>query len=155
MNGSLVYVDAVRGIQGSYADWVAEFTRKWQRGQAAAGDFMDLMGPQIRLAAPGLRSTVGREAGTEAFRRAFIVMPDLTATVSRWAEREGRLFIEMTFHATIGGQRVDWHNVDRFVFENGYAIERIAYFNPSRVRAAFLRSPAGWLQLLKRRRLGL
>lgn len=155
MSNGLVYVDAVRGTQGSYADWVAEFTRKWQRGRAAASDFMDLMGPQIRLAAPGLRSTIGRDAGTEAFRRTFIVMPDLTASVSHWAEHDNRLFIEMTFHATVGGRRIDWDNVDRFAFEGGYAVERIAYFNPTKVRAAFLGSPAGWLQLAKRRRLEL
>lgn len=150
-----VYVDAVRGVRGGYADWVAEFARKWQRGSASCCEFMDLMGPQIRLAAPGLRPTVGRDAGTEAFRRAFLVMPDLTASVGGWAERDGRLFIEMTFAATIGGRRITWSNVDRFLFVQGYAIERVAHFNPARVRAAFLRSPAGWRQLFLRIRLGL
>lgn len=151
----LVYVDAVRSIRGSYDNWVTEFARKWQRGQASTEEFMDLMGPDIRLVAPGLRPTVGRAAGTEAFRRAFVVMPDLTATVSRWAQRDDRLFIEMTFEATVGGRRIVWPNVDRFVFVDGYAVERAAYFNPTKVRAAFLRSPAGWMQLLKRRRVGL
>lgn len=150
-----VYVDAVRGVEGSYADWVAEFDRKWRRGRESADEFMDLMGPEIRLVAPGLRPTVGRAAGTEAFRRAFLVMPDLTATVDRWAEREGRLFVEMTFVATVGNRRLAWPNVDRFVFVDGLAVERVAYFNPTKVRAGFLRSPAGWAQLLKRRRVGL
>ncbi|MDP3762390.1 MAG: nuclear transport factor 2 family protein [Ramlibacter sp.] len=153
--GRQVYVDAVRGRHGSYEEWVAEFARKWQRGRASAEDFMDLMGPEIRLIAPGLRPTIGRDAGTEAFRRAFMVMPDLTATVSRWAERGDRLFIEMTFEATVGGRRIAWPNVDRFVFEGGYAVERAAYFNPMKVRSAFLRSPSGWMQLVKRRWVGL
>lgn len=153
--GPLVYVDAMRGIRGRYGDWVAEFARKWQRGRASTEEFMNLMGPGIRLVAPGLRPTVGRSAGTEAFRRAFAVMPDLTATVRHWAGRDDRLFIEMTFEATVGSRRIAWPNVDRFVFVDGYAVERAAYFNPTKVRAAFLGSPAGWMQLLKRRRLGL
>ena len=49
----------------------------------------------------------------------------------------------------------DQTSVDRFAFVDGYAIERIAYFNPLKVRAAFMRSPAGWWQLLKRRTVGL
>jgi hypothetical protein len=150
-----VYVDAVRQVRGTYADWVAEFERKWRLGRGACEEFMDLMGPHIRLAAPGLRPTTGRSAGTEAFRRAFAVMPDLTATVSHWAQRDHRLFIEMTFIATVGGQRIAWPNVDRFLFVDGYAVERVAYFNPLKVRAAFLRSPAGWLQMFRRLRVGL
>lgn len=151
----LVFVDAVRGIRGDYDDWVAEFARKWQCGRESTDTFMDLMGPDIRLIAPGLRTTIGRTAGTDAFRKAFAVMPDLTASVSRWAARHDGLFIEMTFKATIGGHQIAWANVDRFLFVDGYAVERVAYFNPLKVRTAFMRSPAGWLQLLKRRWVGL
>ena len=147
---ALVFVDAVWGHLGSYDEWVTEFARKWQAGRASAETFMDLMGPEIRLVAPGLRPTVGRMAGTEAFRRAFAVMPDLTATVHGWAQRGDRLFIEMTFEATVGGRRMAWPNVDRFVFADGYAVERAAYFNPMKIRSAFLRSPAGWVQLARR-----
>lgn len=152
---ALVFVDAVRQVRGTYADWVAEFERKWCLGRLASDEFMDLMGPHIRLIAPGLRPTTGRSAGTEAFRRTFAVMPDLTATVGHWAQRENRLFIEMTFRATIGGRSIAWANVDRFLFVDGYAVERQAYFNPLKVRAAFLRTPAGWMQLWRRLRIGL
>lgn len=152
---SLVYVDAVRGVRGTYEEWVAEFARKWRLGRASTESFMDLMGPEIHLVAPGLRPTVGRSAGTEAFRRAFAVMPDLTATVGHWAQRDGHLFIDLTFEATIGRPRIAWPNVDRFVFVDGYAVRRTAFFNPLKVRSAFLRSPAGWVQLLRRHRIGL
>ena len=150
-----VFVDAARGIQGDYADWVAAFSNLWRGGRSNEQRFMDLMGSEIVLSAPGLRPTKGRAAGSEAFRRTFVVLPDLTADVHRWSATGDVLFIEMTFHATIGGRMVHWRNVDRFLFADGYAIERLAYFDPSRLRRAFLRRPSGWLQLLQRATSGL
>ncbi|MBX2802114.1 MAG: nuclear transport factor 2 family protein [Myxococcales bacterium] len=144
-----VYVDAVDGRVGDAEDWVASFEELWRQGRASTDRFMRLMGPTIRLVAPGLSPTVGRAAGTEAFRRTFRLFPDLRAEVLRWSAREDCLFIEMQFSATAGGRPCRWWNVDRFLFQDGYAVERIAYFNPLVVRRALLRSPVGWCQLLR------
>ena len=38
---------------------------------------------------------------------------------------------------------------DRFLFAEGKAIERIAYFDPAEVGRALLRNPVGWRQLLR------
>jgi limonene-1,2-epoxide hydrolase len=91
------------------------------------------MSPEIQLSAPGLRTTRGWSACQEVFRRTFEVLPDLTARVHRWSADGETLFIEMTFRATIGGRLVEWDNVDRFLFRDGRAVERVAYFDPTRI----------------------
>ncbi len=150
-----IIVNTVTGQAGDYADWVQAFAELWRGGRSRRGEFMDIMSPDIQLSAPGLRTTKGRQACRQAFERTFDVLPDLTARVHRWSATGDALFIEMTFAATIGGQKIEWHNVDRFLFRDGQAIERVAYFNPVKVRRAFLRGPRGWLQLLRRIRSGL
>lgn len=147
-----VIVNTRTGETGDHAVWVAEFAEAWRGGCSRVDRFMDLMSPDIRLIAPGLKPTSGRDAGERAFRHMFDVLPDLTAEVQRWSAAGDALFIEMTFHATIGGRPTRWPNVDRFLFRDGYAVERVAYFNPLRVRRAFLRTPSGWLQLMRRLR---
>ena len=145
-------IDARTGRRGSVADWVDAFTALWHGGRDRLDDFMTLFGPQIKLSAPGLRSTVGHEAGREAFRRTFEVFPDMRASVERWACDGDALFIEMTFSATIGGDRTLWRGVDRFLIREGTVVERVAFLNPLHVRRALLRNPAGWAQLLRLRR---
>lgn len=113
---------------------------------------MALLDPEVLLIAPTRPpQSRGRIAGRAAFERAFRAMPDLRGTVRGWSADGERLFVEMTFHATIGGRRVDWPNVDRFRFHSGSAVERVAHFDPGVVRRAFLRSPAGLLQLARLR----
>jgi hypothetical protein len=150
-----IVINSSTGARGSYADWVEEFTQLWQAGQPRVHDFMSIMSPDIKLIAPGLKPTTGAKACQQAFEKTFEVLPDLTAQVHRWSVSNDALFIEMTFTASIGGRKVSWANVDRFIFRDGMAIERVAYFNPSRVRKAFLRGPRGWLHLIRRIRSGL
>ncbi len=151
---STVVINTRTGEQGNYADWVAAFAALWADGRSSLDRFMDLLSADVRLVAPGLKSTRGRTAGLEAFRRTFEVIPDLTATVHRWSSSADVLFVEMTFHGTIGGREVRWGNVDRFVFKDQRAVERVAYFDSRKVRRAML-APAAWGQLLRRlRKLG-
>jgi predicted SnoaL-like aldol condensation-catalyzing enzyme len=154
-NRMTVVLNPSTGEKGSYEDWVALFTELWQGGSTRCGDFMSIMSPDIKLIAPGLKSTRGTKACLQAFQRTFSVLPDLTAEIHRWSANGDTLFIEMTFSASVGGKTVTWSNVDRFIFRDGMAVERVAYFNPTKVRKAFLRSPRGWLQLLQRIRSGL
>lgn len=91
----------------------------------------------------------GREAGRAAFLRAFRALPDLRAEVVRWSTRNETLFIEFTSSATIGGHLVTWTSVDRFMFRNGEAVERINDFDPSRIRRAFFRNPRGLWQMMR------
>lgn len=151
-----VVLDTRRRRVGTFADWVTRFTTLWDAPLGRLEEIMDLLGPDVRLAAPGYKPTTGRAAGLRAFARTLAAMPDLRADVHTWAARGdgdvGELFIAMTFVATIGGRRVAWSNVDHVRFRDGEAIERVAYFDPSPVRAAFLRRPAGWRQYRRLRR---
>ncbi len=92
----------------------------------------------------------GRAAGRKAFRAAFSAFPDLTGKTKRWAASGDVLFIEMTFTATVGGRKLSWDNVDRFLFRNGEAVERIAFFQDSTIvlRTA-RRSLRGWVQIVR------
>lgn len=141
--------------RGEYADFVRRFDLHWREGRAGLDGLLSLLGPDIRLAAPGLRRTVGWAAARRAFEETFRVFPDLRGEVHAWAAQGDQLFIEMTFTATIGARRTSWHNVDRFTFRQGVAVERIAYFDRGRVLRAFLASPRGWLHLWKRMRADL
>jgi hypothetical protein len=129
------------------AAFVEHFRTIWAEPRRHLDTFLDFVAPEIRLTAPIVGTTVGREAGLRAFRDAFRVLPDLRGRVDAWACREDRLYIDMEFTATIGGRAVSWANVDRFRFENGAAVERCAFFDPLVLLPAFLRRPSGWLQL--------
>jgi hypothetical protein len=132
--------------RGTYADWVACFIDLWSAPAKNVERFMDVLSPEIRLIAPGVPLTIGHEAGRRAFRRVFKALPDMRGDVLRWSATGDTLFIEMTFSATIGRRPVTWSNTDRFKFKNGAAVERVAYFDPTPVRLAFLKSPRGWRQ---------
>lgn len=146
-----VVIHTPTGETGDISVWVARFSEGWAGGSPYTDWLVNLLSPDVHLVAPGLRSTRGREAALSAFRRTFEVLPDLTAQVDRWSASGDALFLEMTFRATIGGKPLAWHAVDRVLFRDGQAVERIAFFNPLKVRRAFLRNPAGWLQLLHRK----
>lgn len=146
-------LDTRTGELGSAEQWVAAFQERWANAKNNLDRFMDILGPDIKLVAPGLRPTQGREQIYRAFERTFAALPDIKGQVHRWSASEDVLFIEMTFSATIGNRHVQWTDVDRFRFRNGIAIERVAYFDPSPIRRAYLSSFSGLRQLWRMRRL--
>lgn len=148
-------IDARTGRRGQVEEWVRTFVDLWRGGRERLDDFMSIFGPEIRLSAPGLRSTRGYEAGREAFRKTFDVFPDMTASVERWSADAQTIFIEITFRATIGGRPTQWRGVDRFDIQDGVVVERVAFLNPLHVRRALLRNPTGWRQLVRLKRSGL
>lgn len=137
------------GMRGTMADFVERFRTIWANPQDHLDRFLDFLSPDIRLVAPIVGSTTGREAGYRAFRDAFDVLPDMHGVVHGWAAADDVLFIEMDFIATIGGRRTVWHNVDRFTFRDGLAVERRAFFDPLPLLGGFARRPSGWIQLFK------
>ena len=141
-----IIVNTRTGARGSYADWVAAFVDLWSAPAANVARFTDVLDPSIRLVAPGVPVTTGHEAARRSFERLFKALPDMRGDVIRWNAKGDTLFIEMTFAATIGRRKIVWLNLDRFLFANGAAVERVAYFDPTAVRLAFLTSPRGWRQ---------
>lgn len=144
-------LDIRTGERGSYADWVRLFDEVWEAPRERLERLLALLSDDIVLKAP-TRPPVsrGKAAGRRAFQRAFKAFPDLHARSKRWAVSGDVLFIEMTFTATVAGKPLSWDSVDRFIFRDGEAIERIAFFQDSQaVLRRLRRTPAGWLQLLR------
>lgn len=149
--GSIV-VDTTTGERGNFDMWVRQFGHVWAAPRERLDRLMALLSREIVLKAPTTPSmTVGQAAGRRAFERAFDAMPDLRAEIQRWSASGDALFIEMTFHATIGGRKIVWRDVDRILFRDGEAVERVAFFDPGKVRRAFLSSLSGIRQLLRLR----
>jgi ketosteroid isomerase-like protein len=145
-------LDHRTGQRGSVDAWVAAFAEVWSAPRRELDRLMALLSPEIVLKAPTTPPrTDGQADGRRAFERAFRAMPDLRATVHRWSATGDVLFVEMTFEATIGGHPVRWSDVDRILFRDGSAVERVAYFNPAKVRRAFLRNPSAFRQFLRLR----
>lgn len=145
-----IVIDTETGARGTAEDFVSRFTELWASPNGRAEPFGVLLSPDVRLIAPMTPTTNTRATGLRALQKVFDAAPDLRADVLGWSARENVVFIEMRFTATLGGRTVSWYNVDRFRFdEAGAAIERVAYFDPSTLRRALLRSPSGWLQAAK------
>jgi hypothetical protein len=144
-------IDTRSGQRGSLADWVACFEHVWEAPRERLDRLMALLAESVTLRAPAWPPvTHGQAAGRRAFERAFRSVPDLRASVIRWSGASNALFIEMTFYATLGGRLTAWNSVDRFLFEHGEAVERVAYFaNSNAVWRAALRRPSGWMQLAR------
>lgn len=141
-----VVVNTRTGQRGTLDEWVAEFTRLWSRGAKERERFLDILSPEVTLIAPLAPAARGQSGARAAFKRIFSLLPDLNASVVRWSATGDALFIEMRFGATLGGQRIEWPSVDRFLFRDGVAIERVAFFDPLPLLARVLRAgPRAWL----------
>jgi SnoaL-like domain len=141
-----IVINTKTGARATYADWVAAFVDLWSAPAQNVARFTDILDPQIRLIAPGVPTTTGHAAAHISFARLFKALPDMRGDVIAWSAQGDTLFIEMTFTATIGRRKLTWPNIDRITFKNGTAVERVAYFDPTPVRLAFLASPRGWRQ---------
>ena len=146
-----VVLDVRTGKRGSVAEWVQVFDEVWEAPRERLERLLGLLSEDIVLKAP-TRPPVshGKEAGRRAFQRAFKAFPDLRAKSKRWAAAGDVLFIEFTFTATVGGVPLSWDSVDRFIFKDGQAVERIAFFQDSGVVLRHARrSLKGWMQILR------
>jgi ketosteroid isomerase-like protein len=145
-------------------EWVRAFIEGW-RAPTDADSFADyfdaLMTDDVRMIQPQVPTAVGRRAFREQFARpVFALIPDLRATVHRWAADGDAVLIEFTLAGTLGGKPVSWDCVDRVTLRGGLAAERRAYFDPTPLLAAIATRPRVWprfahLQAQQlRRRLG-
>ncbi|MEP0708809.1 nuclear transport factor 2 family protein [Parvibaculum sp.] len=146
-----IVLDTRTGERGGFDDWVRIFDESWTAPRDNLERILGLLSEDVVLKAPTRPPmSRGRSAGRKAFRAAFSAFPDLTGKTKRWAASGDVLFIEMTFTATVGGRKLSWDNVDRFLFRNGEAVERIAFFQDSTIvlRTA-RRSLRGWVQIVR------
>lgn len=149
-----VIIDVRTGERGDMPDWVGAFKHVWERPRDRLDRLLALLGNDVTLKAPTKPPvSKGKIEARAAFERVFRGLPDLRADILRWSADADAdaLFVEMMFEATIGGRLVSWNNLDRFSFENGLAVERVAYFDPTKIRKAYTRNIAAFRQYLRMR----
>jgi len=117
------------------ADFVARFADFW-RPPVDLRVLETLLHPESRLIAPGMPTTVGREAGIEAFRNVFAMVPDLHIDVVRWRGDGDVVFIETVMRGTMNGHALEIPAVDRITMRDGMVLERVAYFDAGAMQAA-------------------
>lgn len=132
-----------RNIEASR--FVEQFAAAWARPTAER--LAALLHPEVRLSAPMMRTTTGREASREELRRLIALWPDVRVEVERWSATDDFVFIEITMHATVAGRPLRIPAIDRFVLRDGLAMERVTYVaEPLSLLASVLMRPSGWLR---------
>jgi ketosteroid isomerase-like protein len=128
------------------SEFVEAFAKSWAAPTIASHSA--LWHDDIVLVQPLMPKAVGRKACEEGFARLFGLIPDLHATVHRWAAAEPDVvFIEFTLKGTFGGRPIEWDAVDRFVLRDGLALERVSYFDSMPLGIEMALRPCGWRQV--------
>lgn len=131
------------------ADFVERFAAWWRQPDLARTDL--LLADEVRLVQPLVPPSEGRGAAIREFERLFALIPDLRATVHRWAADGDIVFIEFTLHGTLGGKPLSWGAVDRFLLRDGLAVERVAYFDSAPLAVQLALRPRSWPQVARAR----
>ena len=131
------------------SEFVDRFASAWARSDLDA--LMALLADDVVLVQPMMPAMVGKAQSRKEFARLFALIPDLHATVHRWAAHGQVLFIEFTLIGTLGGREVSWPAVDRFLIRDGQVTERVSYFDPLPLGIHALRRPRAWGRLLRSR----
>jgi ketosteroid isomerase-like protein len=139
------------GAAAEAARFVADFGSGWAEPEFEqfVAYFCERFDPAVRLSQPLAPDGVGHEALREQFRRLFILIPDLSGTVRRWAANENEIFIELELRGTLGRKAVSWTACDLITLRDGLAIERRSFFDPTPLIGATLRRPSAWPRLLR------
>jgi steroid delta-isomerase-like uncharacterized protein len=138
-------VTSSHAVVAGPAEFVERFEHAWQ--QCSAEALLDVLTDDVVLRQPSMPDVIGKPAAREAFKQLFRAIPDLTATVHRWAAQDDIVFIEFTLSGEFGGKTLSWPAVDRFIVRDGLGAERVSYFDGGRLFAEILKRPRGWRRL--------
>jgi ketosteroid isomerase-like protein len=127
--------------------FVRRFAAFWARPSLEGMDA--LLHPDVVLVQPLAGTLRGLSRAKAEFARIFAAVPDLRGEVDRWCARDAAVFVELRLSGTLGRSRVEWPVVDRFLLEDGLAVERVSYFDPTRLLAAVAARPSSWPRLLR------
>jgi SnoaL-like domain len=111
--------------------------------------FAPLCTPQVLLIQPLSPPLRGRAGLRRMAEPLFDAMPDLHGEVVRWGPTEDGLIVELNLRGRLGGRPLEWITVDRIVLRDGLMAERRAYFDPTPLLPAMLRSPRAGVRLLR------
>jgi steroid delta-isomerase-like uncharacterized protein len=138
-------VTSSHAVEAGPAEFVERFQHAWR--QCSADALVELLTDDVVLHQPSMPDIVGKHAAREAFTRLFRAIPDLKATVHRWAAQDDLVFIEFTLSGEFGGRPLSWPAVDRFTVRDGLGAERVSYFDGGKLLIEFLKRPRGWRRL--------
>ena len=125
----------------SPAQFVARFERAWTARTTAA--LATLLHPDVRLVQPLSRPLLGRDAALRSLERFIALTPNMRITLHRWSADGALLFIEFSFHGSVGRRAIQLNIVDRIELLDGLVRDRTSYFNPAPLVRALLAQP--WL----------
>ena len=123
-------------------DFVKRFSEFW--ADPSPEKMSMLLTSDVVLIQPLSAPMSGIEAAQAEFRKLFSWLPDLRATVDGWGVNGPGLFIEFRLMATIGGRRMEWPVVDRFVMRGDRAVRRVSYFDALPLVVRMLKTPSAW-----------
>jgi ketosteroid isomerase-like protein len=123
-------------------DFVTKFADFWNNPSPQR--LPELLHPDVVLTQPLAAPMIGIQAAQAEFQRIWRCLPDLRGHVDRWCGSGNLVFIEFRLHARMGGDTIDWPNVNRLVLNDGKAIERVTYFDPLAILPTLLRHPSIW-----------
>jgi SnoaL-like protein len=132
------------------ADFARRFAEYWR---APTPERLDtILAERVRLIAPMTPTTRTLKEGQRAFATLFGLISQLTGEMHRWGATEDGVLIEFTLSGTAGGKPISWHAVDRFVLdENGFATERVSYFDSAPIALTAARRPRAWPAFIRSR----
>lgn len=84
----------------------------------------------------------GKAAARLAFRRILHQFPGLRGEVKGGLGQGPLVFIDWTMIAPVGGREIAIPVIDKFTLQGDMVKERVAYFDPTPVSRAVMRSPA-------------
>jgi SnoaL-like domain len=129
----------MKTIEEEFAERFAEVWKNPSVEQLVA-----LLHPDVTLYQPHLPVMHGRGAARDEFQRLLHWLPGFHGDVERYCGSAGVVFIEWRMVFPIGKKGVSIGAVDRFVLEDGLAIERVVYFNQLPLVITILRHPGVW-----------
>ncbi len=99
-----------------------------------------LLSPDVVLVSPMMPATNTIGDAKIGWANLLALIPDLSNEVHRWGASDDGVFIEFTLSGTVGGERISWQVVDRFVLcPDGLATERVSYYDPAPIVTALAR----------------
>jgi hypothetical protein len=123
-------------------DFVRRFSEFW--ADPSPDKMATLLTPDVVLVQPLSAPMSGLVAAQAEFAKLFSWLPDLRATIDAWGANGSALFIEFRLSATVGGRRLEWPVVDRFVMRGDKASKRVTYFDALPLVGRLLTSPSAW-----------
>jgi hypothetical protein len=133
-------------------EFAQHFAEIWKHPSAER--LVTLLHPEVILYQPNGPPIHGRLAARAEFERLLRWLPGLYGVVERSVGAGGVVFIESQMNFPIGRRGVRIRTIDRFVLQDGLAIERAVYFNPLQLLTAILAHPAAWWGFVRYRFMG-